>query len=417
MNAMAAAISTAERPGHRRNKSSSVLKSIMVSKNHKRMPSDGTPSTYKDSENSSLYGCKQAIGAMPILPPDHPHNQNRVLGQIHNPPSNSSSPRKSRDMQETKPKGLHKKTLSSVSLRSLGKDKEKEKEKDKQCKESSRHQAEKDTTGKPKKTKSSTNLAAVFQKSKASKEGNDQSQAKDKENTTPPSSAVAEVHTPIWAQFSSQPFQEIRTTSTIPLNDRRGIEQEIALYTPTEYSPSKQRNFFDYGQPSLRRRVPSKEKERPRSTYLPMSASTSSFIDTLSRKISNERVPLSITRGNEARTKDEHNTKGILTRSMLRRTSSESQKSKDEQSNRGLTIAKKGARVMAAVAAFNGKAREAEVETQVKLDPKVVNAEFEAVLVSCLKLQIIEHSWKLMLGTGIEEHPRTSACTDAYTQA
>ena len=415
MNAMAAAISTAERPGHRRNKSSSVLKSIMVSKNHKRTPSDGTPLTYNDSENSGPYGRRQAMGAMPMLPPDHPHNQNRVLGQIHNPPSNPSSPQKSRDMQEIKPKGLHKKTLSSVSLRSLGKDKEKEK--DKQCKESSRHQAEKDTTGKPKKTKSSTNLAAVFQKSKASKEGDDQSQAKDKENTTPPSSAVAEVHTPIWAQFSSQPFQEIRATSTIPLNDRRDIEQEIALYTPTEYSPSKQRNFFDYGQPSLQRRVPSKEKERPRSTYLPTSASTSSFIDTLSRKISNERVPLSITRGNEARTKNEHNTKGVLTRSMLRRTSSESQKSKDEQSNRGLTIAKKGARVMAAVAAFNGKAREAGAETQVKLDPKSVNAEFEAVLVSCPKFQIIEYSWKLMLGTGIEEYPRTSACTDAYTQA
>ncbi|OCL02728.1 hypothetical protein AOQ84DRAFT_443169 [Glonium stellatum] len=385
MNAMAAAIPTADRPGHRRNMSSSVLKSIMVSKNHKRTPSDGTP-LYKDSENISPYGRKQATAVIPMLPPDHPHNQHRVLGQIHNPPSNPSSPRKSRDTKEGKPKGLHKKTLSSVSLRSLGKDKEKEKEKekekDKQSKESSRFQAEKDTIGRPKKTKSSTNLAAVFQKSKASKEGKDQSKVRDKENTTPPSSAVAEIHTPIWAQFSSQPFQEIRTTSTIPLNDRRGIEQEIALYTPTEYSPSKQRNFFDYGQPSLQKRVPSKEKERPRSMYLPTSTSTSSFIDTLSRKISNERVPLSVTRGNEARVKDEHNTKGVLTRSVLRRTSSESQKSKDEPPSRGLTIAKKGARVMAAVAAFNGKAREAEAETQVKLDPKVVNAEFEAVLES-----------------------------------
>ncbi|OCK84958.1 GTPase binding protein-like protein Rid1 [Lepidopterella palustris CBS 459.81] len=377
MSTTTAASPAAERPGHRRNKSSSVLKSIMTSKNYKRSPSDGTLLSVKDSENGRPYDPRAAMKAMPMLPPDHPHTQQRALSQMENPSSNPLSPHKSKDTKDTRPKGLHKKTLSSVSLRSLGKDKEKESK----LKEPSKARADKVATDKPNKIKPSTNLAVVFQKSKASKEGNVSSRApKDKENTTPPSSAVTEAHTPIWAQFSSQAFQEFRTTSTVPLNDRRDIEQEIALYTPTEYSPSKQRNFFDYGQPSLQKRQPA--KERPKSTILPSTASASSFLDTISRKISNDRTPLSVTMGNEARMRDDCNGKGVTTRSMLRRASSESRKPKEEQGNKGLTIAKKGARVMAAVAAINGKGKGVHAEVQDKLDPEILDAEFEEVLES-----------------------------------
>ncbi|KAF2261592.1 hypothetical protein CC78DRAFT_499866, partial [Lojkania enalia] len=225
----------------------------------------------------------------------------------------------------------------------------------------------------PKTTKSSNNLSAIFSKVKSPKQ--DKSTPKDKENTTPPGSSQAPepMHTPIWAQFSTQPFEEVTTTSKVPLNDRqstehrRSIQEEIALYTPTEYSPSKQRNFFDFGQPSLQKRPA--VKERPKSTMLPASTSATSFFETLTRKKSNERLPLSDTKGNEAKSKAGAQSKGIATRAMLRRTAN---------------ATKKQNRVMAAVAALNGKAKESESGTTqpVRLDSKVVNAEFEAVLES-----------------------------------
>ncbi|KAF2812308.1 uncharacterized protein BDZ99DRAFT_412911 [Mytilinidion resinicola] len=353
----------------------------MVSKGHKKTPSDGTPLSIKEAHITQSYDPRSNMNAMPMLPPDHPHTQ-RALGQIHNPPSNPASSRKSKDTKDAKPKGLHKKTLSSVSLRSLAKDKDKEEKR--HSREPSRARADKDETGSPKKNKSSTNLAAVFHKSKAPKEVNRNSHnARDKENTTPPGSAIApEVQTPIWAQFSSQPFQEVRTTSTIPLNDRRSIEQEIALYTPTEYSPSKQRNFYDYGQPSLQKRPGAASKERPKSTFLPSTGSTSNFMETLSRKMSGERAPLSATKGNEIRGKEDTSSRGATTRGMLRRASSEGRKSMDDKPRPGQTVAQKGARVMAAVAVFNGKSKEAEVGASSPLNPKDIDEEFEAVLES-----------------------------------
>ncbi|KAF2116053.1 GTPase binding protein-like protein Rid1 [Lophiotrema nucula] len=385
----------ADGQGHRRNKSSSVLKSIIVPKNHKRSPSDGTAlnTTQPDSRPQNPRANMQQP-VLPLLPPDHPHSKPRAAPRAQNIPINPPSPRKS---QDTRP-GLHKKTLSSVSLRSLGKgkgkdkdkDKDKEQPKEKQSKDNGLALEETAASGKPpKKTKSSTNLSAMFNKvkspskDKASK--NAPAAPKDKENTTPPSSATASgpVQTPIWAQFSSQAFQEVTSTTKVPLNDRRSLErrsleEEIALYTPADYSPSKQRNFFDYGQPSLQKRPTA--KERPKSTFIPSTTSATSIFETLTRKKSGDRAPLSPTQGNEGRTKDGGGAKGATTRAMLSRSNSESSKSKEAAAK----ATKKQNRVMAAVAAFNGKSREAGAgaASPSKLDPKIVDAEFEAVLES-----------------------------------
>ncbi|KAF2465404.1 uncharacterized protein BDR25DRAFT_318286 [Lindgomyces ingoldianus] len=365
---MAATSAAVDQRGHRRNKSSSVLKSIIVPKNHRRSPSDGTTLS----------------NPTPLLLPDHPRSQVRSAARTQNIPSNPSTPRKSQEVKQSPAKGLHKKTLSTVSLRSLGKDKDRDTMKGKQSREPSRVREETRVAEKPKKTKSSTNLAAMFQKAKSPKAGKRTPTQKDKENTTPPSSsnAAAPVQTPIWAQFSSQPFQEVTTTSKVPLNDRRSIEQEIRLYTPADYSPSKQRNFFDYGQPSLQKRPVI--KERPKSTILSTSASATSLFETLSRKMNNDRVPLSDSRGNEGRSNGASPPKGATTRSMLKRTSSDGHKSKERTTAKQQpSPPKKGNRVMAAVAAFNGRNREPQAGTpQVKLDRKIVEAEFEAVLES-----------------------------------
>ncbi|KAF2866934.1 armadillo-type protein [Massariosphaeria phaeospora] len=376
--------------GHRRNKSSSMLKSIIAPKSHKRSPSDGLAlnSNNNQPDVRPYNPAANLPQSAPLLPPDHPHSRMRAANAPQSSLVNLPLPRQSQDASRASPtKGLHKKTLSSVSLRALGKDKDQEENPRDKSKDMGRRRAEESLVGKPKKPKSSANLAAMFGKGKQAKAGKNVP-GTDKENTTPPSSANAPgpAQAPIWAQFSSQQslqqFQEVTTTSKVPLNDRRrSIEQEIALYTPQDYSPSKQRNFFEYGQPSLQKRAA--VKERPKSTIIAGSSSTTSLLETMTRKRSNDRVPLSDTKGNEGRLKESASSKSIIPRNMLRRSSSDIGKKGSPTKKEG-SSPKKPNRVMAAVAAFNGKAKQvgATATSPAKLDPKLVDAEFEQVLAS-----------------------------------
>ncbi|KAI4642935.1 hypothetical protein J4E93_007004 [Alternaria ventricosa] len=370
-------------PSHRRNRSAAagVLKSIIANKGHKRSPTEGAGLQNNQIANPPYMPVSNFQA--PLLPPDHPHSQLRAANQTENVLTNPPSPRKSRDVNSSPKKSLHKKTLSSVSLRSLAKKENKEdKEKPayKKSFDSRRSQEEAEMGEKPKKTKSSTNLAAMFGGRRRDK--SPVKESRDKENTTPPRSShdKAPPRTPIWAEFSSQ--QEVTTTSKVPLNDqRRSVEEEIALYTPQDYSPTKQRNFFEVGQPALR----PAPKERPKSMFAPKSTSTASLLETFSRKRSNERVPLSDTKGNEGRTRESSPVKPA--RPVLSRASTDTG-SKDYSLNSMApppppANTKKQNRVMAAVAAFNGKAKQADgAPASAKLDPKAVDAEFEEVLES-----------------------------------
>jgi hypothetical protein len=370
--------------GHRRNKSASVLKSIVMSRGHRRTPTDGAP-LHNNQIVAPPYLPASSFQA-PLLPPDHPHSQLRAAARTENIPIDQTSPRKSQDTRSSPKKSLHKKTLSSVSLRSLVN--KEDKPRDKQSSDSRPSPVDTQMGAKPKKTKSSTNLAAMFGKGRSKDRDSKQSPVKvasDKENTTPPNSAttMAPPRPPIWAEFSSQ--QELSTTSKVPLNDqRRSIEEEIALYTPQNYSPSKQRNFFEYGQPALR----PAPKERPKSMVVPKTTSTSSLLNTFSRKKSNERAPLGDTKGNEVRTRDESPSKSKPPRPTLSRASTDTgardYSVKPMAPPPPTSPTKKQNRVMAAVAAFNGKAKQVagEPAASTKLDPKTVDAEFEVVLVS-----------------------------------
>ena len=61
----------------------------------------------------------------------------------------------------------------------------------------------------------------------------------------------------------------------------------------------------------------------------------------------------------------------------------ETRKSEIESSKPGLFMAKRGSRVMAAVAAWNGKDKEVAIEAKnIKLDPQAIESAFESVLVS-----------------------------------
>jgi hypothetical protein len=121
--------------------------------------------------------------------------------------------------------------------------------------------------------------------------------------------------------------------------------------------------------------------------FAPKSTSTASLLETFSRKRSNERVPLSDTKGNEGRTRESSPVKPA--RPILSRASTDTG-SKDYSLNPMApppppATTKKQNRVMAAVAAFNGKSKQADgASASAKLDPKAVDAEFEEVLVSAI---------------------------------
>jgi hypothetical protein len=183
--------------------------------------------------------------------------------------------------------------------------------------------------------------------------------------------------------------QDLTTTSKLPLNDQRpSTDEEIALYTPSNYSPSKGRNFFDYDQPSLQKKP--QVKERPKSFLA--AGSAASLLDTWSRKKNDDRVPLGDAKGNGGRAK-ESPSKSLAPRPPLTRASTDTSRGSRETITQETASPKKSAnaekrqsRVMAAVAAFNGKSKQGEKGTPAtsptKLDPKVVDAEFEEVLES-----------------------------------
>lgn len=272
---------------------------------------------------------------------------------------------------------MHKKTKSSISLKSLvGGDKDKDNKPSVQ---------DPPQEPKPKKTKSSTNLAALLSRPKSSKSQKSEVSrvTKDKENQTPPSSAGSEPP-PIWAQYASQPVQETSNATRVRLNDRMSVDEEVALYTPKDYPPSKQRNFCDYQQPTLAKRP--EPKARPKSAYLASTPSLAALADTLSgrRKVSIDRSNHHAPRKDLAPTHRislEDQRRGSSDREYSsRRSGGEGRKVSSELIKDGVTLAKRGVRVMAAVAALNGKSKEQEKE--VKGDVKTIDNAFEALLVS-----------------------------------
>jgi hypothetical protein len=287
---------------------------------------------------------------MSFLPPDHPHG--RALGEIQQnqqtqpPPSPTKSKRS--NTSDDGLRSLHKKTLSSLSLKSLaGRDNDK----------SARSKEPKEK--KPKKTKSSTNLATLLSRPKSSKnlhkDAADQEARtqKDKENRSPVATSPTDASSqppPIYAQFSSEYFAKQ------PLGGKF-LEDEIDLYTPENYSPGKQRNFYEdpNTQPTLTMRDGDIHAQRPKSTYLPSSFS----IQDLSRRIS----------GGSSRNSAE----------MTRRVSGGKRPSFDRKTT-DKTTPNRGQRVMAAVSAFGGRPKIPEANPEAVLKDQDVEREFEAML-------------------------------------
>ncbi|KAL8683574.1 MAG: hypothetical protein Q9186_000486 [Xanthomendoza sp. 1 TL-2023] len=294
------------------------------------------------------------------LPKDHNANREKMR----------SSPRKPVEVYEDDQKrpGMHRKTKSSVSLKSLiGNDK---------VKPPKTFSLDSDGGTKLKRPKSSTGLSALLSRPKPPKEPKPdyRSPAKDKENRTPPQTADM-LPPPIWAQFATQQSPEPWSSAVIPLKDRVDIERQIALYTPKEYSPSKQRNFHEH-QPTLSRKT--ETTPRPQSVIISSPAGMKS------------KQAYTLLEGGSTKEMTKENQRPVLDRDP------ECTKARPD-TDRGLAEVtngvpgsaaakvKRGSRVMAAVAVFNGTregARDPQESTSAPsgLDAQAIETEFETLL-------------------------------------
>ncbi|KAF2479247.1 armadillo-type protein [Neohortaea acidophila] len=314
------------RPQHHRSASSksNVLRALVSSKPRPENAASGV-SPSKQNVRTGY--------SVPLLPPDHPHAaKGKVLGERQ---SNMQSPPSSPSKSKPKRIGTAKTTHDLPTL--------------------SRPQSMEKGQLNPKKAKSSTNLAGMFARKDRSVKEASQAGPKDKENTTPPASTSGPAQTPIWAQFATTakpiPPPSIRDDAS-PVS----LRGEIARYTPQEYSPSKQRNFNGgLDQPQLRPTLASR--------------------------------PTGIVDGNERRRSKDGGRRLSGEQMFEARRRSTDRKSSQSSAEHApfeakLTIAKRGGRVLAAVAALQGKGTQQAITPKAEspLDPKSVDEAFEAVL-------------------------------------
>ncbi|OJD20893.1 hypothetical protein ACJ73_07769 [Blastomyces percursus] len=328
----------------------SGLRSIFPSKTHKRNHSAGSALTSNVPQN------KHAAMPPPMLPLDHPHSfMQRPLSEISH---NRDGPNSPRSRHKT-PEGaldysLHKKTKSSVSLRSLMKDFTSPN------KPPSPEIASREK--KAKKTKSSTSLSAIFRRSqRGRKEDISNKQQKDKENMNPPQSPGVEISR-VWSHFgnSYQEHQPDQSSNRYLSQGERTLDEEMSLYTPRGYSPSKQRNFHGHQLPSLTKRPDT--RARPKSEYI--LPGPSSFRDMLA----------SVQRSGAAREQQWQKGGNSHTANYVRRGSPPGYELEKRRESGG----KRGSRVLAAITAFNAK--EKATEPQKPLHPEGIDGAFEALL-------------------------------------
>ena len=323
----------------------------------------------------------ESTKALPLLPDDHPHAQLPLTERDDNGGRTKSSPRKrTQQLDEVteRPTTLHKRGKSAYSLKGLaahviGNESDKVKSKDKDI-----------AKEEPKKSKSSTNLASLLSRPRSSGKfpAKGITQGKDKENVTPPGSAIAAPPTPIWAQFATQPLECIESTRKVPLNDGIKYNDEQNLYDAYGVSPLKSNVSHNDARPAL--------KARPKSTYGGgyASATKSAFAETVAglRKPSLGRKQSDSTNGEASKGKQSHDgpTKAQqpASESTEKNLAIDTRVSQVEKASNGLEVCQTPSRVKAAVAAWDDKSKKPRpTSKEIALDSKAIETEFESLLV------------------------------------
>jgi len=280
-----------------------------------------------------------------------------ALGERHinSPPQPKMIPLK--DEAATRPT-MHKKTGSATSFRGflLGREKsndENVKPKDDRAKE-----------GKPKKTKSSTNLASLLKK-RSKKDLKADSKSEEIQSPSSPS----KVTSPIWAQLATQPLESQEGTKQYPYARTRAFQDDSTPLTPQSYSdqhgpgPGKVQSYFDI-EPELR---------MPQRPYLEKRGSRSSiFTEELNDQCASPR-PDSIDLGQPRPGCSRHQSTESTT------------SAKEVVSPRAESPVKRQSRVFDAIAAFNMKSRKGRETVDDRpvvnsMDAEEVDSAFENVL-------------------------------------
>ncbi|KAL1959307.1 hypothetical protein VTO42DRAFT_2494 [Malbranchea cinnamomea] len=326
----------------------SGFRSFFSSKLHKRVQSTSGPGS------NHCFPDNGRLGPDCFLPPDHPH------ARAHCPLSErglnsglGSSVQSYRPSANTPAGGhsLHKKTKSAVSLRSLLGDRDKKSSPSKNTSSDGSTMLKK-----TKKTKSTTSLSGLFKKSNKGRRNTTTEKEPDKENAAPTEDAENILSSsPLWSQFERNPHRE-SFSSRYAHSTQRTLDEEISLYTPREYSPSRQQNFHNF-RPSLTKRPD--WRPRPKSDLI---SSNPFFIrDRLGS-------------GNQ---RWSNNQSGLASPGNVGRSSSSEQSpSQRTRRNSGVT---KTSRVLAAISGFGSKEKKTEI-TKATADPQEIDKAFEDLL-------------------------------------
>ncbi|KAJ9306862.1 hypothetical protein DTO217A2_3643 [Paecilomyces variotii] len=332
---------------------SSVFRSIIPSRTHKRSPSDGEVPMSGRSSNSDPF-------ATPLLPADHPHAfpAPRPLTERAHNRDTAGKPQQTAGADQKKP--LHKKTKSVVSLKSFVRDKAAKEAKS----APGENQDPQEHT--PKKAKSTASFSVILKRSYRGRKDESSKQLRDKENQSPrtPVESPSSITSPLWDYFGpAQPCSDQARDGYMPQKSRT-LDEEVSLYTPKCYSPSKQRNFYDFHQPTL-------AKPRPKSECITSNAwKVREMLGSVQRTPSGKSI------------------KGAGLEKVRSAVSGSSRQSSVSDAppngDRGRDVnPKRASRVMAAISAFNAKDKEAEVQRKVEqVDPNDIDieSEFEKLL-------------------------------------
>lgn len=267
--------------------------------------------------------------------------------------------------------GLHKKTKSAVSLKSLRSYMER---KDKSTDYLPHDES---LEWKPKKTKSANSLSAILKRSQHGRKDSSSKDSYNKENRGPFDIADS-LPSPVWTPYSAQSLQGQAASSKSP-DKRRTLQDEVSLYTPKGYSPAQQRNFHGFQQPYLAKS--SDSKPRPKSDILSGNR-VKEVLGLVSRTSTDNAQP-----DEEPECPSPSKSRRSHRFSRSRANSGSETKVQQHPEEKPETSPKKGSRVQAAISAFNAKEQEADVHR--RLNAKDLESEFEKLLVSETLLAVI----------------------------
>ncbi|KAI9806775.1 MAG: hypothetical protein M1825_006232 [Sarcosagium campestre] len=425
---------------HHKRTPSSMLKSLVGPRSHKRAVSKNASSGPAD-ENVLIHDPHLSGPASSFLPLDHPHSNKAPLGQLATDNETSSSPavhqvdRVGGSSAAPKLKTPRKKTLieitgnsqtplsskspveehQSTSPNPKGKGKvyqmespsstsspsaQESKQQEKDLKKKSRFRAAANKTKKPKQPKhpkqpkqptSSSSLRNLFSKSRSTSNDKDASRADPKVDPAPknpldlPWAVAADHAPPIWAQYTSHPTTQYASRPEDDLFTYSGPVSPNTDFQSTEDEISRY-TPVEYS-PSKQRNFEGEHQpslisrnvsgERPRSSYLP---SRSSFRDALSgAKDVRSDIQRDSSKKSAAKVQSSTTPHELARSSSQPRTRlTESQAGPATTAVPDKEAAKHASRVKTAAAFFNGIARRGSRE-QIQ-DQNEVDATFEALL-------------------------------------